>query len=149
MPRQTHLASTYYALLGVQPSASDREIRRSYRELSKLYHPDTTNLPRGIAIAKFQQLNEAYATLSNPERRLAYDRFIDYSRLNLIQPPSNLNHPLSNSPSKNSDSASLDPTDRPLSSGEIFVLFILGLTLLGCLGIAIAIALIRPEVTTH
>jgi len=145
MPGQTRLASTYYGLLGVHSSASGREIRRSYRELSKRYHPDTTDLPRAIAIAKFQQLNEAYATLSNPERRLAYDRIIGYSCLNIIQPPPHLNHPFSPSPPKNSESAYLDPTDRPLSPGEIFVLFILGLTLLGCLGIAIAIALIRAN----
>jgi len=37
-----------------------------YRQLSKRYHPDTTALPPAIATAKFQQLNEAYATLNNP-----------------------------------------------------------------------------------
>jgi len=53
-------------LLGLHPSASAIEIRRAYRELSKRYHPDTTDLPPAIAIVKFQQLNEAYAALSNP-----------------------------------------------------------------------------------
>ncbi|MDF0556264.1 J domain-containing protein [Kamptonema sp. UHCC 0994] len=141
MPGQISLASTYYGLLGLDPSASSREIRQAYRELSKRYHPDTTHLPTAIATSKFQQLNLAYATLSNPERRLNYDRNIGYSRLTIIQPPTDLNHP-SNSPN-NSNSAYLDPTDRPLSPGEIFILFILGLTLLGCLALAIAIALIR------
>jgi hypothetical protein len=42
-------------------------------------------------------------------------------------------------------SAYLDPTDRPLSAGEIFALFILGLTFLGCLLLAIAIGLTRGE----
>ena len=53
---------TYYSLLGLHPSASAIEVRRAYRELSKHYHPDTTDLPTTVATAKFQLLNEAYAT---------------------------------------------------------------------------------------
>ena len=41
--------SSYYALLGLHPSASVIEIRRAYRELSKHYHPDTTKLSTEIA----------------------------------------------------------------------------------------------------
>jgi hypothetical protein len=135
----------YYALLKLHPNASPIEIRRAYRELSKHYHPDTTDLPTATATAKFQQLNEAYATLSNPERRLAYDHQIGYSRVNVIQPPLHLNHP-NNPPKHNySSSAYLDPTDRPLSAGELFALFILGLTFVGCLLLAIAIGLTRGE----
>lgn len=140
---KTPLGSSYYGLLGLHPSASPIEIRRSYRELSKLYHPDTTNLPPAVATAKFQQLNNAYATLSNPERRIAYDLKIGYSRINTIQQPSNFNTPASESRGKKFDSAYLDPTDRPLSAGEIFALFIMTGTLLGCLALAIAIGLIR------
>ncbi|WP_460201188.1 J domain-containing protein [Scytonema sp. NUACC21] len=135
---------TYYSLLGLHPSASAIEIRRAYRELSKCYHPDTTKLPTAIAIAKFQQLNEAYATLSNPERRFSYDLKIGYSRFGVIQAPSDLDRPVSN-PYDWSKSAYLDASDRPLSAGEIFALFILGLTLLGCLLLAIAIGLTRGE----
>jgi curved DNA-binding protein CbpA len=142
---QTKVATTYYALLGLHPSASPLEIRRSYRELSKRYHPDTTDLPANIATAKFQQINEAYANLSNPDRRTAYDRKIGYSRLNVIQPPPNLNRPVSHYRPEYSSSAYLDPTDRPLSAGEIFALFILGLTFLGCLLLAIWIGLTRGE----
>jgi curved DNA-binding protein CbpA len=143
IPSKTPLGSSYYGLLGLHPSASPIEIRRSYRELSKLYHPDTTNLSPAVATAKFQQLNNAYATLSNPERRIAYDLKIGYSRINAIQQPSNFNTPASESRGKKFDSAYLDPTDRPLSAGEIFALFIMAATLLGCLALAIAIGLIR------
>nr|WP_275994220.1 J domain-containing protein [Argonema antarcticum] len=131
-------------MLGLHPSASAVEIRRSYRELSKRYHPDTAELPQAIATAKFQQLNEAYATLSQAESRVAYDLKIGYSRITVVGLPQNLDRPVSDK-GYESSSAYLDPTERPLSAGEIFALFILLLTFLGCLLIAIAIGLTRPE----
>lgn len=137
--------TSYYNLLGLHPSASPLEIRRAYRELSKRYHPDTTNLPTETATRKFQQLNEAYAILSNPERRVLYDQKIGYSRLNVIQAPPGFNTPVNQPQSTYKSSAYLDPTDRPLSAGEIFALFILGLTFLGCIVLAIAIGLTRGE----
>jgi len=97
------------ALLKLHPSASVQQIRRAYRDLSKLYHPDTTELPAALATVKFQQLNEAYATLSNPERRLTYDLKIGYSRLSVIQPSTDLNRPVS---ATRRDPAYLDPTDH-------------------------------------
>lgn len=138
-------ATSYYAILGLHPSASPIEIRRAYRELSKRYHPDTTDLPAEKATSKFQQLNEAYATLSSPERRVLYDQKIGYSRLNVIQVPQNFNSPVNQRQRTYSSSAYLDPTDRPLSAGEIFALFILGLTFVGCILLAIAIGLTRGE----
>lgn len=133
--------SSYYGLLGLHPAASPVEIRRAYRELSKRYHPDTTNLPKAIATSKFQQLNEAYATLSNPERRLTYDYQIGYSRVAVVQPKPNLHQPAS----QKTSSAYLDPTDRPLDGGEIFALFLLLLTFIGCLVLAFVVALTRGE----
>lgn len=142
------LADSYYAVLGLHPSASAVEIRRAYRELSKYYHPDTTQLPKATATAKFQQLNEAYATLSNPERRQVYDQKIRYSRYNVIQTPTNFHQPVSSSNNRSySSSAYLDPTDRPLSAGELFALFIMGFSLIACLILAIAIGLIRADFT--
>lgn len=132
----------HYALLGLHPSTSVREIRQAYRELSKLYHPDTTELPTAIATRKFQRLNEAYATLSNPERRTAYDRVIGYSRVVVVRPLPSLHKP--NQPEPKS-SAYLDATDRPLSPGELFALFILGVTFVGCLILAIMIGITRGD----
>ncbi|WP_009633604.1 J domain-containing protein [Synechocystis sp. PCC 7509] len=146
--------SSYYSLLGLHPSASVIEIRRAYRELSKHYHPDTTKLSTEIATSKFQELNQAYATLSNIERRIAYDYVIGYSRLSVIQAPSYLDRSVRDRTSPPAargteefanSSAYLDPTDRPLSAGEIFALFILGLTIVGCLILAIAIGLLRGD----
>lgn len=145
IPANTRLANSHYAILGLHPSASVIEIRRAYRELSKQYHPDTTELPAAIATAKFQKINEAYATLSNPERRAVYDLTIGYSRWNVIQAPPDGRQPSRDRQPTQSNSAYLDPSDRPLSAGEIFVLFILALTFVGCLVLAIAVALIRGD----
>ncbi|EAZ90912.1 Heat shock protein DnaJ-like [Crocosphaera chwakensis CCY0110] len=136
-------ANSHYAILGLHPSASVIEIRRAYRELSKRYHPDTTELPSAMATAKFQRLNEAYGVLSNPQKRSLYDLQIGYSRLNVIQDPSiQRKNPKTG---QWSNSAYLDASDRPLSGGELFALFILGLTLMGCLVLAIFIAILRGD----
>ncbi len=141
---QKVLASSHYGLLGLHPSASVREIRQAYRDLSKLYHPDTTALSSAIATTKFQQLNEAYATLSSPERRTAYDLKLGYARVPVVSVPRS-SQPTAQPRTVQSSSAYLDPTDRPLSPGEVFALFILGLTFVGCLVLAIAIGITRGE----
>lgn len=61
----------YYAVLGVAPTASPAEIRQAYRELARHLHPDVNRAPD--AAAQFAALARAYATLSDPERRRAYD----------------------------------------------------------------------------
>jgi curved DNA-binding protein CbpA len=138
---------TYYDLLGLHPSASVQQIRRAYRERSKLYHPDTTLLQAAIATAKFHELNEAYGTLSNPDRRSQYDRKIGYSRIPVVQPLPNLYDPhLPRSSKPDRSSAYLDPSDRPLSPGEIFALFIMGATLIGCLVLVLIVGVARGEI---
>jgi DnaJ-domain-containing protein 1 len=140
-PYQKVMSSNHYTLLGLHPSASVQEIRQTYREMSKLYHPDTTQLPPAIATQKFQQLNEAYATLCNPDRRSTYDLKIGYSRVVVVRPLPSLNRPQP----RYTDSAYIDATDRPLSPGEVFALFILGITFVGCLVLAITIGFTRGE----
>lgn len=141
--------SNHYTLLRVQPTASPQEIRRAYRDLSKLYHPDTTTLPPEIATEKFKHLNNAYATLSNPEMRTAYDYSIGISRIAVVQAPSYLNRPASERGKYTRDSAYLDPTDRPLSPGEMFALFILGLTFVGCLILVFTVGLTKGELVLY
>lgn len=131
--------SSYYGILGVSPRASAIQIRRAYRELSKRYHPDTTELPSAAAVVKFQELNEAYGTLSNPESRATYDEKLSRDR-------AQTRFPLGRQPNDSEPSAAyLNPSDRPLSAGEMFALFILGLTFLGCLLLAIALGLTQGE----
>ncbi|MGP0129408.1 MAG: J domain-containing protein [cyanobacterium endosymbiont of Rhopalodia musculus] len=143
IPILTKFANSYYTFLGLYPSASAVEIRRAYRELSKRYHPDTTDLSPEVAIKQFQKLNEAYRTLSNPEERSLYDLKIGYSHRNMIQT-------LDESPQQKASGTSpwpnttyFDSSNRPLSTGEIFVLFILGLTFVGCMLLAITISIFR------
>src|SRR5215210_274720 len=61
----------YYACLGVEPWATADQIRTAYHRGARLYHPDHNPSPQ--AKARFQAINEAYRTLSNPSQRAAYD----------------------------------------------------------------------------
>ena len=63
----------YYKLLGVAKDASADEIKKAFRKLAMQYHPDRNSAPE--AEAKFKEINEAYAVLSDPEKRKQYDMF--------------------------------------------------------------------------
>ncbi|MGE5488030.1 MAG: molecular chaperone DnaJ [bacterium] len=68
----------YYKTLGVERSASQEEIRRSYRKLARKYHPDL-NPGDKSAEERFKRVQEAYDVLSDPKKRQAYDQFGFYS----------------------------------------------------------------------
>jgi molecular chaperone DnaJ len=61
---------THYERLGVKPSASVEEIRRAYRNLARVHHPDTAGSISGVDMAA---VNEAWRVLSDPARRAVYD----------------------------------------------------------------------------
>lgn len=67
-------AKDYYEILGVDRSADEQTIKKAYRKLAKKYHPDT-NKGNAQAVAKFKEATEAYAVLSDPEKRKEYDQF--------------------------------------------------------------------------
>ena len=64
----------YYEVLGVPKSADDAALKKAYRQLAKKYHPDT-NPGDQEAEAKFKEASEAYAVLSDPQKRQQYDQF--------------------------------------------------------------------------
>ena len=65
----------YYEVLGVNKNATDEELKKAYRKLAKQYHPDANPDNKAEAEAKFKEVNEAYETLSNPQKRQMYDQF--------------------------------------------------------------------------
>jgi molecular chaperone DnaJ len=67
------MTKDYYEILGVNKNASLDEIKQKYRELALKYHPDRNKDKN--AEEKFKEINEAYAVLSDPEKRKQYDTF--------------------------------------------------------------------------
>lgn len=69
MPRKD-----YYEILGVPRNASQEEIKRAFRRLARQYHPDV-NKDDPQAEERFKEIGEAYAVLSDPQKRAEYDRY--------------------------------------------------------------------------
>lgn len=63
----------YYEILGVPRTASSEEVKQAFRHLARQYHPDVNK--SADAEERFKEINEAYAVLSDEEKRSAYDRF--------------------------------------------------------------------------
>ena len=68
------MAKDYYQVLGVAKGVALAEIKKAYRKLARKYHPDL-NPGDKTAEARFKEIQEAYAVLSDPKKRSQYDQF--------------------------------------------------------------------------
>ncbi|XP_012839944.1 PREDICTED: dnaJ homolog subfamily B member 6-like [Erythranthe guttata] len=64
----------YYNILKVNRNASDEDLKKAYRRLAMIWHPDK-NANKQEAQAKFKQISEAYDVLSDPQKRQIYDLY--------------------------------------------------------------------------
>ena len=127
-----------YDLLGVSPFATNAELRKAFRQLSKQLHPDTTSLPCDEATKKFQKICEAYDLLSDPVLRANYDLSIE-KKNNFINQ------------SKESNLTNIEPLQfsksigvrRPFSGGELFSLLLLITSIFLSLGLGVFISFSR------
>ena len=65
----------YYQILGVSRDVTPEALKKAYRKLALKYHPDKVKGDKSQAEEKFKQISEAYAVLSNPEKRKEYDTY--------------------------------------------------------------------------
>ncbi|MBE8954032.1 MAG: DnaJ domain-containing protein, partial [Quinella sp. 1Q7] len=65
----------YYEVLGVTKNSTDDEIKKAYRKLARKYHPDLNRDNPKVAEEKMKEVNEAYAVLSDKDKRAQYDQF--------------------------------------------------------------------------
>ena len=77
----------HYEVLGIDPSASEEEIKTAYRKLARAYHPDLNPKRKITATHRFKRLQEAYSVLSDPISRQQYDQ-----SLGVFQPGFKSNH---------------------------------------------------------
>ncbi|MFF2631482.1 DnaJ C-terminal domain-containing protein [Microbacterium sp. NPDC058021] len=73
MASQDWFDKDFYAVLGVSKDVSDADLKKTYRKLARKYHPDS-NQGDAAAEAKFKEISEAYAVLSDAEQRAEYDQ---------------------------------------------------------------------------
>ena len=129
-----------YRVLQLPASASADDLRTAFRRLSKEVHPDTTTLPPQEAQEAFRRLRQAYALLSDPARRRAYDarRAVAASPAvggGVGRPsPGRTMTVVSNRP---------EPVRRALSGGEWFALVLLAVALVLSLVLGLGVAWAR------
>ena len=139
--------SSHYQLLQVAPTASREELRQAFRQLSKRFHPDTTELPVAEAERAFQQLRQAYAVLSDPATRERYDGELRHAAMvaaatNL--PPTAAT--MATNPALRARPSGVvrpDGVRRALSGGEWLALLLLGIALVFSLVLGVGLAWLR------
>ena len=129
---------SHYELLQLPPNASAQELRQAFRRLSKRYHPDTTPLPADQAQEAFRRLRQAYAVLSDPQARQAYDN----QQRAALSPPAAPPQPPQPLPRRLAEPRPM-PVRRALSGGEWFALLLLAVALVLSMVLGIGVAWAR------
>jgi curved DNA-binding protein CbpA len=138
--------SSHYQLLQVAPTASREELRQAFRQLSKRFHPDTTELPVAEAERAFQQLRQAYAVLSDPTARQRYDGELRHAAI--VAAATNLPSTaatMATNPALRARPPGVRPDGvrRALSGGEWLALLLLGIALVFSLVLGVGMAWLR------
>ena len=139
--------SSHYQLLQVAPTASREELRQAFRQLSKRFHPDTTELPVAEAERAFQQLRQAYAVLSDPAARQRYDGELRHAAM--VAAATNLPSTaatMATNPALRTRPPGVvrpDGVRRALSGGEWLALLLLGIALVFSLVLGVGMAWLR------
>lgn len=101
-------SKNYYEILQISPNASPEIIEKAYKTLAKKYHPDMQqNVNKQVAENLMKELNEAYETLSNPQKKEIYDQSLKKHEIseeqfqNLYNENKNLKKELNNLKNKN------------------------------------------------
>ena len=131
-------SSNCYELLGVSPSANNAELRKAFRQLSKLLHPDTTSLPSDEATSQFQKVCEAYDLLSDPVLRANYDLNIEKEKNLISQKKESYLTNIKSVPFSKSLGVR-----RPFSGGELFSLLLLITSIFLSLALGVFVAFLR------
>ena len=128
--------ASHYQLLEVPVTATEVDLRRAIRQLSKRYHPDTTTLPPAQAAEAFRRLQQAYAVLSDPLRRRAYDQRLAAGS----EAAAGARAPAAPAAPAAAPPRRREPDRRALSGGEGFALLLLALALVFSLGLGVGLA---------
>ena len=79
--------NNYYQVLGIDKGASQEEIKKAFRRMASLYHPDHNPQNPGEAEEKFKEINQAYEVLGDGARRRQYDRLLQQRRPRIREVP--------------------------------------------------------------
>ena len=131
------LIATHYERLGVRPDADPTQIRDAYRRLARVHHPDARG---GRASVEMPAINEAYRVLSDPARRLDYDRQLRAGPSSTIGSA----RPTSSAPPRYAEPR-MNPVGRYSEPPRFPWRFVVGLVLCGATAILVIGAFTNPS----
>lgn len=96
----------YYNILKVNRNASDEDLKKAYKRLAMIWHPDKNPINKSEAEAKFKRISEAYDVLSDPQKRQIYDLYGEETlKSGQVPPPPQSSSSSFSSPSSSSSSS--------------------------------------------